>query len=242
MKPNFFFVAWPYMAVALLCLGIVGRYLLSRKEIAKVAARLPDAWAVFGGSRLWRISMVLLVVGHVAGLIFPREILLWNGSTIRLYLLEAFAFTVGLAALGSWAALLWRYLQRSDTSWAITLTDTVFLALLFVGLLSGLLMAVSYRWGSSWGAVTLTPYVISLLRGNPGTGLATQVPFLVRLHVFSLFAALAVVPLTRLAPFFIIALHRCIALAGKPLPAVVSAAEAWMRRHDLVSRIWPEED
>jgi nitrate reductase gamma subunit len=242
MNPNFLFVAWPYMALALFCLGIADRYLLSRKQMAAVEAKLPDAWTVFGGSKLWRISLVLLLLGHLVGWVFPRGILLWNGSTIRLYLLESFAFTVGVVALVSWAALMWRHLERSSDSAAAEFADTVFLALLFVGLLSGLLMAVFYRWGSSWGAMTLTPYAVSLLRASPTAGFVTQMPFLVRLHIFSWFAAVAVVPLTRLAAFIVLALHRCFGLMGRPVVAVGRAAEAWMQRHDPAARIWPEED
>lgn len=242
MKFNALFVAWPYLAIALLILGIAGRYLLSRKQIAAVEAKLPESWAVFGGNKLWRISLVLLFLGHLLGLIYPRGIFLWNGNTIRLYLLEGFAFTVGIFALMSWAILVWRYLKRSGDSPVSELADTIFLALLFVGLVSGLLIAVFYRWGSSWGAMSLTPYVISLLRGNPVAGLVIQMPFLVRLHVFSLFASIAMVPLTRLSPFVLIALHRGIGLVGRPVSAAGRAAEAWIQRHDLIARIWPEED
>src|SRR5260370_33793877 len=158
------------MALALFCLGIVGRYLLSRKQMAAVEAKLPDAWTVFGGSKLWRISLVLLLLGHLAGLVFPHGILLWNGSTIRLYLLEGFAFTVGVVALGSWAVLMWRHLERSGDSAAAEFADTVFLALLFVGLLSGLLIAAFFRLVSFWGAIAVISYALSLLLADPPAG------------------------------------------------------------------------
>ena len=136
-------------------------------------------------------------------MLFPRVILWWNGSTSRLYLLEGAGFIVGSAALACWCALVWRHLGRSNRPLITELADTVFLALLFVGILSGVLTAVLYRWGSTWSAVTLAPYLASLVRAKPAAGLATQMPFLVRLHVFSAFAALAVLPLTRLAAFLV---------------------------------------
>src|SRR5256885_13652392 len=96
---------------------------------------------------------------------------------------------------------MWRHLGHSNRSAITELSDTVFLALLLLGILSGVLPAALYRWGSTWGALTLSPYLVSLVRVKPMAGLASQMPFMVRLHVFSLFAAFAVFPLTRLAAF-----------------------------------------
>ena len=111
-----------------------------------------------------------------------------------------------------------------------------------VGIGSGLLMALGYRWGSSWGAVTLTPYLASLFGGEPAEGLASQMPFLVQLHVFSAFALVAVLPFTRLAPFLIVALDRALALAARPFAAASRGGEAWLRKHNPAVWIWPEED
>ena len=99
----------------------------------------------------------------------------------------------------------------------------VFLSLIFIGIISGLLMAGLYRWGSSWGAITLTPYVTSLLRLKPATQFAEQMPFLIRIHLFSTFAALAVLPLTRLAAIPVVALHFCLGLVGRPATKIVCA-------------------
>jgi len=242
MKADSLFLEWPYMAAGLFCLGILFRYLLTREQIALVKVKLPESRAVFGGSALWRISLALLLLGHLAGLIFPHGILLWNNNPMRLYLLEGSAFVVGAVALGSWATLMWRHLERPTGSALNQFADTVFLALLFVGLASGLLMAIVDRWASSWGVMTFTPYAISLLRGKPSASFAAQMPFLARLHFFSWFAAIALVPITRVAPFLVLGLHRCIELMRKPASAAGRAAEAWMERHNVAARIWPEED
>lgn len=240
MKADFLFVVWPYLAVGVLCAGIVFRLLLVR--IAAVKAQPPESRATFSGSRLWRISLVLLLLGHLIGLAFPREVLLWNGNPIRLYLLESFAFAVGVLAFAGWGLLLWRHLKPTGRSIAAEIADTAFLALIFAALLSGLLMAALYRWGSFWGAMTLTPYVISLLREEPAPALVVQMPFLVRLHIFSSFAAVALLPFTRLAPVVVLALNRGIELINRPVSVIGHAAEAWLTRHNPAAWIWPEED
>jgi hypothetical protein len=69
-----------------------------------------------------------------------------------------------------------------------------------------------------------------------------QTPFLVRLHVFSVFAMLAVLPLTRLAAFLIFALHSTLAFLGRPISTAGRATESWLRRHNPSAWLWPEED
>lgn len=242
MKTSFLFAAWPYMALSLLLVGIGVRYLLERRQMAAVKEEMSAAWAVFGGGKIWWASLALLFTAHFAGMLFPRGILWWNSSMNRLYLLESAGFIVGIAALVCWCALMWRHLKRSGRPAISELSDTVFLALLFVGILSGVLTAVLYRWGSTWGAMTLAPYLASIVRAKPAAGLATQMPFLVRLHVFSAFATLAVFPLTRLAAFLIFALDWGLGLVGRPLSASSRALEAWVRKHSPAAWLWPEED
>jgi nitrate reductase gamma subunit len=90
--------------------------------------------------------------------------------------------------------------------------------------------------------MTLAPYVASLVRRQPAVQLASQMPALVQLHVLATFAAIAVVPLTRLSTFLIAAAHGCMVLIGGPFRAVGNGVIEWSRRHDPGSWFWPEED
>lgn len=242
MKADLLFSTWPYIALSLLVVGVIVRYLLERTRMAAVREEMSEAWNLFSGAGVWRASVFLLALGHAASLLFPQTILAWNGRPVRLYLLEGIAFAAGIAALTGCAALVWRHLARTNRSVITELSDTVFIALVLLGILSGLLMAVLHRWGSSWGALVLTPYIASLLKLRPTAGLATQTPFLVRLHVFSVFAMLAVLPLTRLAAFFVFALHSTLTYLGRPISVAGHAAERWLRRHNPAPWLWPEED
>jgi nitrate reductase gamma subunit len=240
MSANFVFTWWPYVAMALFIAGLAVRYGCTR------GAALPRARALFVGAGWLRLSLVLLFLGHLAGLLFPSQVVLWNSMPARLYLLEGFAFVLGVGSLVGWAGVMWRHLGRSGGSVASQLADAVFLSMSFAALLSGLLTAVFYRWGSSWSAATLTPYAWSLLRGNPVAALAAQLPFLVRLHVFSSLAALAMIPLTRMAPLLMVPLHHGLGLLlrGVSVPArsVRSTLELVFERNNPLPRIWPEED
>lgn len=235
------FVLWPYVGFALLVVGTLLRYLLALRRPAVLLAELAEAKVVFGG-RIWWITAFTSLTGHLAGLLFPRAILSWNTSPARLYILEGLAFTVGLAALISGAALAWRHLRRTGRSVLTEVLDTVFLALVLVVIVSGLLVAVFHRWGSSWGVITLTPYIRSLLHGQPAPALAVQMPFLVRLHILATFAALAIVPLTRLATFPVVVLHGCLLLLNRPVRAAGNAIDSWLNKHNPSAWFWPEED
>jgi nitrate reductase gamma subunit len=241
MGNNSFFVVWPYVGLAMLVAGTLLRYLLALRQPAVLAADLADAKSFFWG-KLWWSTVFALLAGHLAGLLFPQAILSWNTSPVRLYLLEGLTFAAGLGALISGAALVWRHLGKPTGSLLTELFDSVFLALLLVILVSGLLVAALYRWGSSWGVITLAPYAMSLLRGQPLPDLAAQMPFLVRLHVLATFSALAIVPLTRLATFPVVALHSCLVLLGRPVRAGGNAINTWLSKRNLNAWFWPEED
>lgn len=242
MRVNFLFSVWPYMAFSLLAVGLAVRYLLERNSMDAVRTEMAEAWSVFSGGNVWRAGVVLLLAVHAAVLLLPQSVLAWNRDPVRLYLFEAVALVAGLAALVGWLKLTWQQISHGNRSVLTELSDTVFLALLLLAITSGVLMAALYRWGSSWGALVLTPYAGSILRGRPAPGLATQMPFFVRLHVFSAFTMLAILPLTRLAAFFVFALHSILALVGRPVSAAVHATERWLRRHNPAPWLWPEED
>jgi nitrate reductase gamma subunit len=242
VKPNTLFAVWPYVAFALLAGIVLLRYLAVRKRIDVMKFRLTETKEVFHGSGSWRWGLWLLLAGHLVGFLFPKLILRIDTSAAGLILIEGSFFALAVITLIGWATLMWRHLGRAGGSFFSETADTIFLGLTGVGLLSGLLMAILYRWGSAWGASILFPYVLTVLKGQPAVALASQMPFVVQLHVFSAFAALAVLPFTRLSPFLVLALHRVLALGGRPVAAAFDALEAWLRKQNLAARIWPEED
>src|SRR5215471_188095 len=220
MQTAFLFQTWPYAAVVLFVAGMAARYLGMPGPASAKRDRPLDVRDLFRRTALLQISLFLLLLGHLAGLLSPQRVLLWNSSPFRLYALEILGFGAGLSALGGWALLTWRHVRQSDASTGRQAADAVFLSLLFTTLLSGSLTAILFRWGSSWGVITVTPYVVSLFRGQPAVELVAGLPFLVRLHVFSAFATLAALPATRLGPLLIVGLSRGLQLVLPPVQAL----------------------
>jgi nitrate reductase gamma subunit len=246
VKDSSLFILGPYLAVAVLIAGLLVRYVLATRQPDSLKEKVQQAKAMFGGElwngKLWKISLLVLLVVHLALLLLPRAVLSWDGSPARLYLLEGLAFLAGLAAVASGAKLIWRHFGKSSASALAEICDTVFLSLLFVALVSGVLVAIRYRWASSWGAMILTPYTLSLLRGRPAVELTAQLPYLTQLHVLSSFAAVGVIPFTRLANLLVALIHGCVGLLTRPVVATGSAAEAWLQRRSPERWFWPEED
>ena len=98
-----------------------------------------------------------------------------------------------------------------------------------------------HRWGSTWGAMTLTPYIRSLLT-QPLVDSVPRMPFLIRLHVFSWFAAMAMLPATRLATVLVAGMHAAVNALTRPLAAAERTIEGWLAKHNPAAWLWPEED
>jgi nitrate reductase gamma subunit len=216
----------------------------SARGAADPAARASEAQARLGGARFFRVSLLLLLLAHLAVVLSPRVLLLWNGSRARLFALEATGLLLGLCALAGCLQVAWRHLGAARRPPLRELADSALLSLLLLALGSGLVAAVRYRWASSWGTATLAPYAVSLLHGRPNTALVAQLPFLVRVHVCAAFVALAVLPFTSVGPALLLGASRALAPVARPLRAVARTAQAFADRQLGARRRWrwPEED
>jgi len=237
------FVALPYVALLILIIGLVVRYASARRSEAGRAATAA-AWQLFSGRVAWRLGIAVTVVLHLVGLVLPGDVLAWNGAPTRLYLLEASGFLFGALALFGWIQIMWRFVDRDRAPRAglAEVADGVLLSLFGLAVVSGLVTAVLYRWGSSWAVGTLTPYMRSLATRAPTTALVEQLPFLVRLHTLSWFAVMALVPFSSAALVIVTIVHRGLLVAGRPFEAMAGAGRRGLAKLNPARGLWPEED
>jgi nitrate reductase gamma subunit len=241
---SFMFRAWPYVALIVAAAGFAVRLLVTSDSLPAVKRVLPRAQRVYLGGWGWRACWTLLAAAHIVGLAFPRVILGLTRTPARLFAVEAIGFALGAVVAAACVRSVWLHLRRPARSgWSLVsdLADSAFMALLFVGVASGLVAAVIHRWGSAWGAVTLAPYTASLLHGQPAPALVDHLPLLVRLHLFTAFAALAVFPATRLAAFPLAFGHRALAATSRALAAAARPGVAWLRSGPAVW-LWPDRE
>jgi nitrate reductase gamma subunit len=116
---------------------------------------------------------------------------------------------------------------------------------LLLTVVSGLGIAVVYRWAAAWSAVMLTGYTRSLINLQPNLDALDGMPYLVKLHIFSSFIVIALLGFTRFIDVFLSGLRRTARVVVVPL---VSACDAqWRLFHKWALRsgrslIAPEEE
>lgn len=143
----------------------------------------------------WRLALAAVAIAHGLTLALPDAVLSWDREFFRLLLLEGTRLAVGGLAVAGAIAALARLLRPAQSS-PRSAIDVVAATLLLTSTLSGLAVAILYRWASAWSAVTLAPYVSSLVRFDPSTELVSHLPVLVKLHVVSALAIVAILPFT----------------------------------------------
>jgi len=144
----------------------------------------------------WGITIIL--AGHLLAILFPQGILLWNQVPLRLYLLEITGIALGVWASVGMAILLWRRVTVSRVRVVSTPMDFVVLILVLVSMLTGVIIASYYRWGSYWFTGVFTPYVWSILTFQPNAAPLAPLPFTLKLHVFNFYMMALAFPFTRL--------------------------------------------
>jgi nitrate reductase gamma subunit len=157
---------------------------------------------------------------------------------------ELALFTFGAAALvGAGAAIRCRVLRR--TANGAGLMDAAFLGVLLLTIVSGLGIAIVYRWAAAWSAVTVTRYARSILGLQPNLGPLEAMPYLVKLHIFSSFIVVALLAFTRSFDFLLNAVLRAASAVIGPFVSAFdrlwTPLQEWALRRGR-SLMWPEEE
>jgi nitrate reductase gamma subunit len=196
------FVVLPYVAVALLVVVTIARWRLHQFTVSSLSSQLLESRRLFWGSVPFHWGLTLILLGHLAALVVPQGFELWNGASLRLYLLEATGLALGLWALFGIVMLIVRRASVPRIRAVTSPMDVVVLAILVVQIVTGVWIAVGYRWGSFWGTSVFVPYVRSLLTFSARPELVEPLPYVLKAHVLSFFALLVVIPFSRLVHIF----------------------------------------
>lgn len=194
----FLFIALPYIAIAVFLIGTIYRYKFTKYKYSSLSSEFLETKALFWGSVPFHWGIVVLFFGHLAAFLLPDVILSWNSSYIRLLILEISGFIFGLSAFIGLLNLLKRRLFNKRILIVTTKMDIFIVALLLTEIFFGLWIAFGYRWGSSWFALIMTPYITSLFSINPQIDAVVSMPWVVKTHVVLAFIIILILPFTRL--------------------------------------------
>lgn len=198
------FELFPYIALAIAIVGSILRYRLNAFSYSSLSSQFLESQQLFYGSVPWHYGILIVLTGHLIAFLFPRELLAFNSVPIRLYLLEATALIFGLLALVGLVNLVVRRIWYPRIRAVTSVMDGVLLGVLLAQVLLGVYIATNLRWGSSWFATLLAPYLYSLCVLKPDVTLLGPLPLVVKLHIFGAFLLIALIPFTRLVHIFVV--------------------------------------
>lgn len=197
------FSMFPYLAVVVFLIGSIYRYRAKGFQVSSLSSEFLERKKLFWGSQPFHWGLMFLFFGHLIAFLFPRAVLAWNGEPVRLIILEVTSFVFGLAALIGLVLLIKRRLNSKMVLIVTNKMDMLVYTTLIVQFLSGLGIAYFERWGSSWFAGVLTPYLWSLFVFNPDISAVSAMPWIVQTHIFSAFFIIAIIPFTRFVHFLV---------------------------------------
>lgn len=182
-----FFVIFPYVALALAIVVTIYRSVYRPFSISSLSSQLLERRQLFWGSISFHWGITIILAGHLLALLVPQSIVLWNAHPLRLYLLEISGIALGVWATAGLVILIWRRVTVGRVRVVSTPMDYVVLALLLVSLVTGVITATVYRWGSYWFTGIFTPYIWGILTFRPDAAPLATLPFTIKLHVFNFY-------------------------------------------------------
>jgi nitrate reductase gamma subunit len=219
----------PYVALALFFIGTIARYRdrYARFAFSSLSSQFLENRKHFWGLVPFHYGIIVVLMGHLVAFLVPRQVLLWNSQPLRLYILEVSALAFGILTVVGLVAAVLRRLSVSALLRVTNKRDWVVLALLLTQAVTGVGVALTYRWGSSWFAATAAPYLWSVFTLTPDVTVMSVMPWLVKVHVINAWLLIAFAPFSRLV-------HVLVA----PLPYLWRRPQVvrWYRAPEVLSR------
>ena len=200
---NFLFIGLPYTAIFVMLTASIYRYRTMAFNFSSLSTQILEDKLLYKGILPFHWGIVFLFFGHLAAFLFPAVVFAWNGSTTRLLSLETTAFGFALTLFYGIIILIVRRLQNKRLLAVTSKMDYVVYLLLVIQIISGLCVAYFNRWGSSWFAAVISPYLKSIFLFSPDIRALSIAPLPVKIHIISAFAIIGLIPFTRLVHFLV---------------------------------------
>ncbi|HEX5567176.1 MAG TPA: respiratory nitrate reductase subunit gamma [Streptomyces sp.] len=195
-------VVLPYVALVLFTGGHVWRYRYDKFGWTTRSSQLHENRLLRIGSPLFHFGILVVIVGHVLGLLVPSRWTEAIGVGDQLYHITAVTLgtIAGGATLTGMAILIYRRRTVGPVFSATTRNDKLMYLLLALALVLGLAatVAANIAGGGYDYRSTVSPWFRSVFALRPDPALMGGVPLLFQLHALSALVLFAVWPFTRL--------------------------------------------
>jgi nitrate reductase gamma subunit len=203
----FFFSAYPYVAIIVFLVGTIYRYTEMGFKVSSLSAQFLESNKGFWGTVPFHWGILMLFLGHMVVFLLPEAVLAWNADPVRLIVHEGVSFTFAVAVVVGLIGLILRRLLDPRLRVVTTRMDYFVEFVLLTQVLLGCWIALGYRWGSSWFAADLSPYLWSIIKLNPQTEAVVAMPLVIKAHIVGAFSILLIIPFTRLVHIFVAPFH-----------------------------------
>jgi len=195
-------VVAPYVAITVFVLGHIWRYRYDKFGWTTRSSQLYESRLLRIGSPLFHFGILVVILGHVGGLLIPKTWTEAIGVTENAYHLAAVALgtIAGVCTLAGLVILVYRRRTVGPVFSATTRNDKLMYAFLTVTILLGLAATVAANLvgGGYDYRTTISPWFRSIYLFQPRGELMVGVPVLFQLHALSALVLFAIWPFTRL--------------------------------------------
>lgn len=199
-----FFIVLPYIALFSFFLISILRYTSNAFTFSSLSSQFLENKFHFWAQVPFHFGIIFLFFGHLIGLLFPSQVLIWNTEPLRLYILEVSAFIGGILTLVGLINIVIRRLTDAKARIVTSISDWIVFSILIVQVFSGLFTATFHSWGSSWFATSASPYLWSIFTLTPDISFISAMPFMVKLHIIGAYIIVLLFPFTRLVHVLVV--------------------------------------
>ncbi len=203
----FFFSAYPYLAIGVFLVGATYRYREKGYKVTSLSAQFLEGKQGFWGTVPLHWGILMVFLGHLVVFLLPESVLAWNSDPARLILHEGLGFTFAVAIVVGLVGLIIRRLTNPRLKMVTTRMDLFVELFLLAQVLLGCWIALGYRWGSSWFAADLSPYLWSILKFSPQPEAVIAMPLVIKAHIVGAFSIILILPFTRLVHILVAPFH-----------------------------------
>lgn len=193
-----FFGVLPYVSLVLFVGVSIVRYRREPFTFSSLSSQFLESKKLFWGSVPFHLGILTLLTGHFVGFLVPSAVTVWNGQPLRLLVLESTAMVAAFLALIGLVGLILRRATSDRLRANTTVLDIVVYVALLFSIVTGLWVALSLRWGSSWYAEVAVPYLWSILKLQPDVQLMADMKLPAQLHVVGAFFLFGIFSFSRL--------------------------------------------
>lgn len=201
---TFFFQLFPYVTLFTFFVVTIQRYRSKAFTYSSLSSQFLENRQHFWGLVPFHYGIIAVLTAHFLWFLVPETVLWWNSVPARLYIMEIAMFIFGLLTLVGLINIISRRKTNVRARFVTSAADWWVLGILVFQVITGILTAYFHRWGSSWFASSLAPYLWSVFKLSPDLSYVVALPFTIKLHIIGAFSIILLFPFTRLVHILVL--------------------------------------